>query len=323
MKNIGLVSIISPFYNEEEGVVLYFKKIFEELIKNSNYKFEIICVDDGSIDATSELLMKHCEIDNRICLVELSRNFGKEAALTAGLDVSQGDLIIILDSDLQDPISLISEFLRVWEEQKPDIVLAKRGDRTSDTKVKKISAQLFYKMINYVSDTLIPDDVGDTRLMTRQVANAIGSMNEKKRFMKGMMAWVGFKSVQIEYKRSVRQSGKTKFNLFKLWNFALDGITSFSTLPLRIWTYVGCLGVIIAVSKGLLVALDVVINGVDAPGYASTLIFILFFGSAQLMALGIIGEYLGRTYLETKGRPIYLIRSVHKNGSSADLKIAE
>jgi glycosyltransferase involved in cell wall biosynthesis len=305
------ITIVVPFFNEESGIAMFYRALNEELSKNSQYKFEVICIDDGSSDNTLEILVELSKIDSRVRVIEFSRNFGKEAALSAGLDLSLGDAVIPMDADLQDPPSLISELINTWVTSNPDVVLARRIDRSSDTFSKRLSASLFYDAHNWVSQIKLPANVGDCRLMNRQVVEALKLLPEKQRFMKGLFAWVGFKTITINYVRDKRYEGKSKFSFWRLWNFALEGFTSFSTWPLRVWTYVGMLGAFISMSYGLFMVFRTLINGNDVPGYASILVSILFFGSLQLIGLGVLGEYVGRIYMESKKRPTYLIRKTH------------
>lgn len=306
-----LISIVCPFYNEGPGVSAFYDAMTAEFAQLPRYEFEVVCVDDGSKDDTLVRLIALAENDARFRVVELSRNFGKEAALTAGLDAAHGDAVIPIDADLQDPPALIGRLIKVWEESGADVVLAKRSDRASDSVAKRFSAAAFYDMHNWVSQIKIPANVGDCRLMTRMVVDALKQLPEKQRFMKGLFAWVGFKTVTIEYTREKRFAGSSKFSGWKLWNFALEGITSFSSLPLRIWTYVGMAGALVTLGYGLFIVLRTIIQGVDVPGYASLLVSILFFGSLQLMGLGMLGEYVGRIYMESKRRPTYLVRKVY------------
>jgi glycosyltransferase involved in cell wall biosynthesis len=282
-----------------------------------DYDFEVICVDDGSTDGTLRALIDISGQDSRFRVIELSRNFGKEAALSAGLDAAMGDIIIPMDADLQDPPSLIHDLVKAWEQSDVDVVLAKRSDRTTDSAIKRLSAAVFYNTYNRLSHMKIPNNVGDCRLMTRQVVEALKLMPEKQRFMKGLFTWVGFKAVTIEYQRQKRVSGKSKFSGWKLWNFALEGITSFSSLPLRVWTYVGVIGALCTFSYGLFIVFRTLTAGTDLPGYASLLVSILFFGSMQLIGLGVLGEYIGRIYMESKRRPTYLIRKTYAKGEVA------
>lgn len=312
MSSKQLVSLVCPFYNEESGVNAFYEAVTQEIAKLDRYDFELICVDDGSEDATLKHLIALSLINPRMKVVELSRNFGKEAALTAGLDLAQGDLIIPLDSDLQDPPSLISQLIQTWEEHDVDVVLAKRSNRQSDTLGKRLSAAAFYDTYNFLAHIKIPTNVGDCRLMTRVVVDTLKQLPEKQRFMKGLFAWVGFKTMTIEYVRQPRASGESKFSGWKLWNFALEGITSFSTLPLRVWTYMGVIGALITVVYALFIVIRTMIFGVDLPGYTSLFVAILFLGSVQLIGIGVLGEYIGRTYLESKRRPTYLIRKTYQ-----------
>jgi len=293
-------------------VSAFYDAMTAEFAQLPGYKFEVVCVDDGSTDDTLARLMAMADKDSRFRVLELSRNFGKEAALTAGLDAAHGDAVIPIDADLQDPPALIGRLVAAWEESGADVVLAKRSERGSDSAAKRFSAAAFYDMHNWVSQIKIPANVGDCRLMTRMVVDALKQLPEKQRFMKGLFAWVGFKTVTIEYTREKRFAGTSKFSGWKLWNFALEGITSFSSLPLRIWTYVGMAGALVTLVYGLFIIFRTFILGVDVPGYASLLVSILFFGSLQLMGLGMLGEYVGRIYMESKQRPTYLVRQVYQ-----------
>jgi glycosyltransferase involved in cell wall biosynthesis len=299
------ISIVCPFFNEEDMVDLFMKEI-TAICDELNKSFEIVCVNDGSTDNTLSKLLQAKEDYPNMRIINFSRNFGKEAALTAGLDYAKGEAIIPIDADLQDPPELIKNFISHWEEGY-DVVLARRVDRSSDSIAKKITAQLFYKLHNKISYTNIPDNVGDYRLITRKVLNAIQKLPENQRFMKGIFAWVGFRTTVVEYKRDNRKAGKTNFCGWKLWNFALDGITSFSTIPLRIWLYIGMLMSFLTFFYGSFIILRTLILGVDVPGYASLLTTILFLGGIQLIGIGILGEYIGRMYMESKRRPSYII----------------
>lgn len=304
------ISLIIPFYNEEDIVQAFFLRIFSIVNEFKQYEFEFVCVDDGSDDNTFANLTK--VKDKRIKIIQLSRNFRKEAALTAGIDFATGDAVIPIDADLQDPPEVIAAMLQKWEEGF-EVVLAKRKDRASDSWLKRNSARCFYKLHNWLADRSIPENVGDFRLMDRVVVEALKTLPERQRFMKGLFAWVGFKSTVIEYARPERVSGKTKWSKWKLWNFALDGITSFSTVPLRIWGYLGTLFAVVAFFYGGWIVLRTLIYGIDLPGYASLFVAILFIGGIQLIGIGVLGEYLGRTYQETKQRPIYVVRKVISN----------
>lgn len=306
-----VVSIVCPFFNEADGVDTFYRSLTAEFDRLTDYQFEAVCIDDGSQDDTLAQLLAITGTDDRFRVLELSRNFGKEAALSAGLDVARGDLIITIDADLQDPLSLIEQLILAWEQSDADVVLAKRHDRTSDSTTKRLSARAYYKLHNALSTVKIPVDVGDCRLMTRQVVEALSSLPETQRFMKGLFAWLGFKAITIEYTRETRFVGKSKFSWWKLWNLGIEGITSFSTLPLRIWTYVGLTGAMVTLLYGIAIVTKTLISGNDVPGYTSLFTAILFFASVQLIGLGIMGEYVGRLYMESKRRPAYLVRKFH------------
>jgi glycosyltransferase involved in cell wall biosynthesis len=268
---------------------------------------EIVCVDDGSGDDTWERLHGRAAADARLRLVRLSRNFGKEAALTAGLDVASGDLVVPLDADLQDPPELIAEFVSLWE-QGYDVVFGVRADRSSDTRTKRWSANAFYQLFNWVADHRIPASTGDFRLMDRTVVEALKRLPERNRFMKGLFSWVGFRQVGVSYVRPERAAGASSFPYRRLFRFAMDGMTSFSTAPLRVWTFVGVGSAVVALLAAAAIVVRVLVVGRDVPGYASMMVVILFVSAVQMIALGVLGEYIGRMYQEVKGRPIYLIR---------------
>jgi len=310
-----LISIVAPFYNESEGVDLFYQAITRLMDRLPSYSFEVVCVDDGSRDDTLVRLVALAEEDPRFQVVELSRNFGKESALTAGIDSARGDAIIPIDSDLQDPPELITELVREWE-GGAEVVLARRTDRKSDSYLKRKTAELFYVAHNRISDVKIPDNVGDYRLMDKVAVDALKQLPERQRFMKGLFAWIGFRTVTVDYTRNARAAGTSKFSGWKLWNFALEGITSFSVAPLKIWTYVGGVGAIATLFYAIFIILTTLTRGIDVPGYASTLVAVLFFGSVQLISVGMLGEYLGRVYMETKKRPNYIIRK--RYGSMPD-----
>ena len=306
------ISLIVPCYNEASNIETFYNSFVNTFHSIENqYIYEIIFIDDGSEDETLDKMISLAKNDHNIKIIELSRNFGKEAALTAGLDVSSGDAIIPIDADLQDPVELILEMISVWN-SGAEIVLAKRINRSEDSWLKRVTASFFYKIHNSISDIKIPNNVGDFRLMDRSVVNAIKSLPEQQRFMKGLFSWVGFKTASIEYSRLARNAGSTKFSGWKLWNFAIEGITSFSSLPLRIWTYIGFLGAISSLLYAFIIIFKTIIFGIDVPGYASLIVLLLFFGSLQLIGIGVLGEYISRIYMESKKRPIYIIRNKHE-----------
>lgn len=300
-----LLSIITPMYNEAEGLDQFFQTL-EQALTDADIDYEIVCVDDGSRDDTCARLKQHAERDQRIKVVALSRNFGKEAAMTAALDYARGDAVLPIDADLQDPPELIPEMVAKWREGH-QIVYAKRVSRQTDSLVKRQTAGWFYKIFNRMSDIKIPENVGDFRLMDRRVVDAIKRLPEKDRFMKGLFCWPGFRHTVIEFERQGRASGETKFNYWKLWNFALSGITAFSTFPIRMGVYLGFVIALVAFLYGVGVITKTLITGVDVPGYASLMVVVLFMGGIQLFFLGLMGEYIGRIYKEVKNRPIYLV----------------
>ena len=306
------VSLVIPMYNEGEALYALFARLDAVLPGLSGYQFEIVCVNDGSTDDTLDALQRQRVNRADVTVVDLSRNFGKEAALSAGLFIAGGDAVIPLDADLQDPPEVIVELLAKWEEGF-EMVLARRGDRSADSVSKRFTAQSFYRIHNAVADVAIPPDVGDFRLMDRVVIDALNALPEGRRFMKGLFAWVGFRTASIEYRRDVRVAGRSKFNAWKLWNFALEGIASFSISPLKIWTYIGLTVALAAMGWGGWIALRTIIWGVDLPGYASILVAVLFLGGLQLTGIGMIGEYLGRAFMESKRRPAYLIRRIDRS----------
>ncbi len=318
-KNKKLVSIVAPFFNEEEGVEIFYGAICAVFEKIPEFAFELVCVDDGSTDGTLKKLVALVERAPCIRVVELSRNFGKESALTAGIDAARGDAIIPIDADLQDPPELILTMINEWQ-GGADVVLARRTDRSADSFMKRKSAEMFYRFYNMFSNVKIPSNVGDFRLMNRAAVDALKRLPERQRFMKGLFAWVGFRTVTLDYTRNPRAAGSTKFSGWKLWNFALEGLTSFSSLPLKVWSYLGAIGAILTFVYAAFIILRTLIHGVDIPGYASILVAILFFGSLQLISVGVLGEYLGRIYIETKQRPLYLVR--HEYGRKKDGSIA-
>ncbi|MFO7915450.1 MAG: glycosyltransferase family 2 protein [Candidatus Krumholzibacteriales bacterium] len=301
------ISIVSPFFNEEEMVDTFVEKI-REVMSEIGKSFEIICVNDGSTDNTLSRLIRTKKTCPDLRIINLSRNFGKEAALTAGLDHARGEAVIPIDADLQDPPELIKEFVSNWE-AGVDVVLAQRIDRSSDSAAKRITARLFYKLHNRISYLKIPADVGDFRLMSKRVVEAVRQLPENQRFMKGIFSWVGFRTKIVEYQRPERSAGATSFNGWKLWNLALEGITDFSTVPLRIWLYIGLVISFLSFIFGSFIILKTLITGVDVPGYASLITIILFLGGIQLIGIGILGEYIGRIYMEAKRRPIYVVEN--------------
>ena len=314
--NIEL-SIIVPCYNESEVVEKFFSAMVGNngILNNLGLNCELVFINDGSKDNTLELLKDQKEIYSNesnldIKIVNFSRNFGKEAAMSAGFSVASGEAIVPMDADLQHPASLIPKFVELWR-QGYDVVLAKRADRQDESALKRFCSSIFYKLNNKISEIEIPQNVGDFRLFTKKVLNAINSLPENQRFMKGIFAWVGFRSITIEYEEQERIAGSSKFNGWKLWNFALQGITGFGTLPLRIWTYIGFIVSFLAFIYASFLILRTLIMGIDLPGYASLVVIILFLGGLQLMGVGILGEYVGRIYMESKRRPPFIIDEIY------------
>jgi glycosyltransferase involved in cell wall biosynthesis len=305
------LSLVVPVYNEAESICLFLDRIKRVFDNEHSIKVEILFVNDGSSDSTLDRLLSIQQSNSSIRIVDFSRNFGKEAALTAGLKAATGQVIVPIDVDLQDPPELILDMIDKWREGY-EVVLARRVDRNSDSWAKRTSAAWFYRVHNRMAEPKIPENVGDFRLMDRMVVDVLNKLPESRRFMKGLFAWVGFRTVCVEYTRSARAAGASKFNGWRLWNFALEGLTSFSTSPLKIWTYLGSLVSLVSFIFAVYIILDVIINGVDVPGYASTVVAVTFLGGIQLVGIGVLGEYIGRTYIESKRRPIYVVRRIYE-----------
>ncbi|MBF0112732.1 MAG: glycosyltransferase family 2 protein, partial [Desulfamplus sp.] len=297
------VSIVVPMYNEEANLGQFFARTIT-VLNSLNIKYEIVCINDGSIDNTLAELLKYQQNNNCIKVIDLSRNFGKEIALTAGLDYSCGAAVIPIDADLQDPPELIPDLLSKWREGY-DMVYATRLMRRGETFIKRITAKLFYFTIDSISEIKIPKNTGDFRLMDRRVVDSLAKLPERTRFMKGLFAWVGFKQTAIFYDRDPRQAGQTAWNYWKLWNFAIDGITSFTAFPLKIWSYIGFSLSFLSLCYAVFLFMRTILMGIELPGYASMMVVILFLGGIQLITLGVLGEYLGRIYTEVKNRPLY------------------
>jgi glycosyltransferase involved in cell wall biosynthesis len=299
------LSVVIPAYNEEE-VLPEFHRRLTSVLKGIEGACEILYVNDGSSDRTLEVLNDFK--DPRVVVIDLSRNFGKEIALTAGLDHTKGEAVVVIDADLQDPPELIPKFIEKWQEGY-DVVYARRTARDGETFIKKITAKLFYRFIQGVSRVKIPEDTGDYRLLSRRAVDALKQLRETHRFMKGLFAWIGYPQVAVDYRRDPRFAGKTKWDYWHLWNFALEGITSFTINPLKIASYLGLTTSIISFSYALFVIYKTLVYGEPVQGYPTLMVVILFLGGVQLMSLGVIGEYLGRMFNETKQRPLYIINS--------------
>lgn len=311
------VSLVVPVFNEEDAIPIFYNAV-RDCQGLSDCEVEIIFVNDGSRDGSCKAVEKLSSLDPLVMLVSLSRNFGKEAALFAGLDYSSGDAVIPIDVDLQDPIYVIPLLIEKWKDGF-DVVLAKRVDRQADSFMKRVSAEMFYRLHNKISSPQIEENVGDFRLMSRQVVNEIKMLPERHLFMKGLLSWVGFDTAIVEYTRADRVAGISKFNGWKLWNLALEGITSFSTIPLRMWSYLGMLVATFSLFYALWMVADKLIWGNAVPGYPSIMTAILFLGGVQLIGIGVLGEYIGRIYIEAKRRPKYIVKGVSKGcGGSND-----
>jgi glycosyltransferase involved in cell wall biosynthesis len=304
-----LLSAVVPIYNEEAGLDAFFKRL-EPVLEAVTPDYEIVCVDDGSTDQTLGRLALHRMRNPRIKVLSLSRNFGKDTALSAGLDHAIGRAVIPIDADLQDPPELIPAMFAKWREGY-EVVYGRRTSRDSDAASKRVTARLFYRLHNLIADVSIPDDTGDFRLLDRKVVEALKSLPERTRFMKGLFSWVGFKQIGVDYAREGRAAGKTSWRIWKLWNFALDGITTSSTLPLRIWTYFGLAIAMVAMGWGLYLIARTMVLGIDVPGYASIMVAVSFLGAINIVATGILGEYIGRIHAEVRNRPLYLVREAH------------
>jgi glycosyltransferase involved in cell wall biosynthesis len=303
------LSIVVPVHNEAANIDAFFARLIPVLEKLAA-SYEIICVNDGSADDSLAQLLKFRERLPTLKIINLSRNFGKDIALSAGIDHASGAAVIPIDADLQDPPELISEMVTKWREGF-DVVYGQRISRESDAFGKQITARMFYLTMERLTDVPMPRDAGDFRLIDRRVVDVLKKLPERSRFMKGLFAWVGFRQAAVPYNRATRHGGDTNWSYWRLWNFAIDGITSFSSSPLKIWSYVGLVISALSFLYALLLATLVLIHGIDVPGYASLMVVVLFLGGIQLITLGIIGEYIGRVYNEVKGRPLYLVSDLY------------
>ncbi len=296
------ISLVVPVFNEEDAIPVFYRTVKEKL---SSYNLEIIFINDGSTDSTEQIIKSLQNNDESVLAINFIRNFGKEAALLAGLEHSSGDAVIPVDVDLQDPIEVIPLLINKWQEGWP-IVLAKRNDRRSDSRFKRKTAAWFYKLHNKISSPKLEENVGDFRLLSRATVENIKQLQERNLFMKGLLSWVEGDSAIVEYSRPARIAGEAKFNGWRLWNLALEGLTSFSTFPLRVWTYIGFFVAFLSFVYGAWMIIDKIIWGNPVAGYPSLLVSILFLGGIQLIGIGVLGEYIGRIYIETKHRPRYI-----------------
>ena len=308
------VSIVIPVYNEAAALEHLFEVLLP-ILHDLQHTFEIVIVNDGSHDDTLPLLLRRQVSLPELRIVDLSRNFGKEAALTAGLEHCRGACAITLDADLQDPPELIPQMIDKWQEGY-ETVVAVHAYRGSDSYLRRTSASWFYRLINAIAEIRFVAHAGDFRLLDRCAIDAFLALPERARFNKGLFAWIGFRTALIEHHRPERSAGGSRFNLRRLLSFAVDGITSFSTLPLRVWTYVGFSIALLSFCYGAFIVLRTLILGIDVPGYASLIVAIMFLGGINLLGIGVLGEYIGRIFLETKRRPLYVVRRIHESGAS-------
>ena len=303
------ISIIVPFYNEYDNLAILHTALRSVIASMQHpYHWEILYVDDGSTDGSADWLIAQREHDPTIALVQLSRNFGKERALSAGIDYCQSDAAIFIDADMQDPPEIIPQLIEPWQNGDADIVYAKRISRKGESWLKKASAKLFYKIIARLTSFPIPQNAGDFRLMSRETIDQLKKMREQTRFMKGLFAWVGYRQKEILYHRNPRHKGRSKWNYRKLWQLSLEGITSFSIAPLKVASYVGIIAVLFAMTYATIIIYRTLVYGTDVPGYPSLMVTVLFMGGAQMLTIGILGEYIGRIFSEVKQRPLYLTK---------------
>lgn len=300
------ISVVVPAFNEEDSVTPFYERAKLPLVSLGG-NFEIIFVNDGSMDRTADNVQELNRQDSRVKLLDLSRNFGKEIAMTAGIEHATGNVVVVIDADLQDPPELIPSMVEKWREGY-DVVYATRIAREGETLLKKATASAFYWVIRRMAKIAIPENTGDFRLMSRRAINALMLLREQHRFMKGLFAWIGFRQTGIPYKREPRFAGATKWSYWRLWNLAIEGITSFSIGPLKLASYLGGLAALSAFAYAIFLVVRVMFMGVDVPGYASIMVAILFFSGVQLITLGVIGEYIGRMFNETKRRPLYFVQ---------------
>lgn len=303
-----LISIVVPVKNEEAAILPFVERvsaILDDVTRSGSW--EILFVDDGSTDQTLAAIIGARLREPRVRALSLSRNFGKEAALSAGLDHARGQAVVPMDVDMQDPPEVLPEMVAKWREGY-EMVFGVRRCRSSDSFAKRLTAGLYYRAHNMVSQDKIPENAGDFRLLDRKVVEVIRALPERNRFMKGLFAWAGFRQAAVEYDRVEREHGASKFNYWKLWTLAIDGITSASTVPLRIWSYVGACVALLAMAYASFIAIRTVFYGISVPGYASIMVSVLFLGGVQLISLGVLGEYVGRILTETKQRPLYVVR---------------
>lgn len=301
------ISVVVPAYNEQEVLPEFHKRV-GAVLDALPFDSEVLYVNDGSTDSTLQVLQGLRESDERVTIVDLSRNFGKEIALTAGLNTAEGEAVIVIDADLQDPPEIIPALLAEWQ-RGYDVVYAQRLQRSGESLFKKATARLFYRLMQHVGRIKIPEDTGDFRLLSRRAVEALNTLNEQHRFMKGLFTWIGYRQKAVPYSRDPRNAGKTKWNYWGLLNLAIEGITSFTTAPLRLATFIGVMTAIGAFSYGTYMIVRTLVFGSPVPGYPSLIVIVLFLGGIQLMAIGVVGEYIGRIFNETKRRPLYFVNA--------------
>lgn len=310
------LSVVIPLYNEHEVIAIMYERL-TAVLAGLNISYELVMVDDGSRDGTPNMMNALAKDDPAVTAVFLSRNFGKEAALTAGLEHAAGAAVIIMDADLQDPPELIPQMLRAWKDGA-DVVCMRRRSRAGETWFKRYSARQFYRTLNAISEVDIPPDTGDFRLLSRKAVYALQQLNERNRYMKGLFAWIGLPTTVIEYDRMPRVAGVTKWDYLSLFNLAFQGITSFSTAPLRLAMAGGLLTALFGVLFTLWIVVKALVLGDPVQGYPSLISMITILGGVQLLSVGLLGEYIGKTYYETKQRPVYLVREVVRRGKPVD-----
>jgi dolichol-phosphate mannosyltransferase len=303
------LSVVSPCYNEQESLGELYRRVTEVCKAQAGDSYEIVLVDDGSTDATRSVIKKYCEVDPHMVGVLLSRNHGHQLALSAGLHVCRGERILILDADLQDPPELLGRMMKLMDDEKADVVYGQRGERCGESSFKRLSAHLFYRLLNSLVDVDIPVDTGDFRLMSRRTLDELNGMPEQHRFIRGMVSWIGFHQVPLQYERHERFAGETKYPLSKMLRFAFDAISGFSIVPLRLATYLGFLCCALGLFFMGWTAVSY-LSGVAIKGWTTLMSVVLILGSGQLFVLGLIGEYLGRLYMQSKNRPLFIIQEV-------------
>lgn len=316
VSDMSAVSVVVPAFNEAEVLPELHNRL-SAVLTSLDHDFEILYVNDGSVDETLDVMKGLAAGLPNVGVIDFSRNFGKEIAVTAGLQYASGDAVIVIDADLQDPPGLIPEMVEIWE-KGADVVYAKRRRRHGETLLKRGTAKLFYRLIRKVSSVQIPEDTGDFRLMSRRAVDAVNRLQERHRFMKGLFAWIGFRQVAIEYDRDPRFSGKTKWNYWRLWNFALDGITSFTTVPLKLASYIGLITALFGFIYAAWIIFKTLMYGDPVAGYPSLMVVVLCLGGIQLVGIGILGEYLARIFDESKQRPLYVIQSFQPSSLHPD-----